>query len=169
MRISTIRTATAALAFAFIAAGLTVGAAGTASAAVPTSQVETSQVETVTPAADSDAAKAVRWAKARIGHTDWNRQCELFVERAYGTSGRFATATAHYKWQKRNGRIHTGSVAPAGSVVFFTSDSSAGHVMLAIGGGKAISTGPKVYQSNNYASRRDYLGWAYVPSSWPGL
>ena len=62
--------------------------------------------------ADPRASEAVAFAKARLGATDWNRQCELFVERAFGTSGRFATATAHYRWQRDNGRIHTGSVPP---------------------------------------------------------
>jgi hypothetical protein len=116
--------------------------------------------------ADPRASEAVAFAKARLGHTDWNNQCELFVERAFGTSGRFGTATAHYQWQKANGRIHTGSVPPAGAAVFFTSTTSAGHVMLSIGGNSAISTGPSVYQTSTFRQRSDYLGWAYVPSSW---
>ncbi len=115
---------------------------------------------------DPRASSAVAFAKARLGHTDWNNECELFVERAFGTSGRFATARAHYQWQKDNGRIHTGSVPPAGTAVFFTSTTSAGHVMLSIGGNSAISTGPTVYQTNTFRDRSDYLGWAYVPSSW---
>jgi len=80
--------------------------------------------------------------------------------------GRFGTATLHYQWQKANGRIHTGSVPPAGAAVFFTSTTSAGHIMLSIGGNSAISTGPTVYQTNTFRQRSDYLGWAYVPSSW---
>ena len=116
--------------------------------------------------ADPRASSAIAFAKARLGHTDWNNECELFVERSFGTSGRFATATAHYQWQKANGRIHTGSVPPAGAAVFFTSTTSAGHIMLSIGGNSAISTGPTVYQTNTFRQRSDYLGWAYVPSSW---
>ncbi|WP_433288257.1 peptidase inhibitor family I36 protein [Micromonospora sp. CA-244673] len=116
--------------------------------------------------ADPRAADAVAFARARLGHTDWNNECELFVERAFGTSGRFATARTHYQWQKDNGRIHTGSVPPAGTAVFFTSTTSAGHVMLSIGGNSAISTGPTVYQTNTFRDRSDYLGWAYVPSGW---
>jgi hypothetical protein len=116
--------------------------------------------------ADPRASEAVAFARARLGHTDWNNQCELFVERAFGTSGRFATALTHYQWQRDNGRIHTGSVPPAGTAVFFTSTTSAGHIMLSIGGNSAISTGPSVYQTNTFRNRSDYLGWAYVPSSW---
>ncbi|GIF15413.1 peptidase inhibitor family I36 protein [Actinoplanes teichomyceticus] len=116
--------------------------------------------------ADPRASEAIAFAKARLGHTDWNNECELFVERAFGTSGRFATARAHYDWQKANGRIHTGSVPPAGSAVFFTSTTSAGHVMLSIGGNSAISTGPTVYQTSTFRDRSDYLGWAYVPGGW---
>ncbi|GIF49290.1 peptidase inhibitor family I36 [Asanoa ferruginea] len=116
--------------------------------------------------ADPRAAEAVAFAKARLGHTDWNNECELFVERAFGTSGRFATARAHYLWQRDNGRIHTGTVPPAGTAVFFTSTTSAGHVMLSIGGNSAISTGPTVYQTSTFRDRSDYLGWAYVPGGW---
>src|SRR3954447_21778117 len=116
--------------------------------------------------ADPRASEAIAFAKARLGHTDWNGQCELFVERAFGTSGRFLTARTHYLWQKDNGRIHTGSVPPAGAAVFFTSTTSAGHIMLSIGGNSAISTGPTVYQTSTFRQRSDYLGWAYVPSSW---
>ncbi|SNT45741.1 Peptidase inhibitor family I36 [Asanoa hainanensis] len=116
--------------------------------------------------ADPRAAEAVAFAKARLGHTDWNNECELFVERAFGTSGRFLTARAHYIWQRDSGRIHTGTVPPAGTAVFFTSTTSAGHVMLSIGGNSAISTGPTVYQTNTFRDRSDYLGWAYVPGSW---
>ncbi|GIE87318.1 peptidase inhibitor family I36 protein [Actinoplanes regularis] len=115
---------------------------------------------------DARADDAIAFARARLGHTDWNNQCELFVERAFGTSGRFATAMTHYRWQRDNGRIHTGSVPPAGTAVFFTSTTSAGHIMLSIGGNSAISTGTTVYQTNNFRDRADYLGWAYVPSSW---
>jgi hypothetical protein len=116
--------------------------------------------------ADPRAAEAVAFAKARLGHTDWNNECELFVERAFGTSGKFATATTHYQWQRDNGRIHTGSVPPAGAAVFFTSTTAAGHVMLSIGGNSAISTGPTVFQTSTFRNRSDYLGWAYVPSTW---
>ncbi|WP_412539020.1 hypothetical protein R8Z50_24600 [Longispora sp. K20-0274] len=116
--------------------------------------------------ADPNADSAIAFARARLGHTDWNNQCELFVERAYGTSGRFATALAHYRWQRDNGRIHTGSVPPPGAAVFFTSTTSAGHIMLSIGNNSAISTGPSVYQTNTFRERSDYLGWAYVPSGW---
>jgi hypothetical protein len=116
--------------------------------------------------ADPRASEAVAFARARLGATDWNRECELFVERAFGTSGRFLTARAHYVWQRDNGRIHTGSVPPAGTAVFFTSTDSAGHVMLSIGGNSAISTGPTVYQTSTFRDRADYLGWAYVPSGW---
>jgi hypothetical protein len=116
--------------------------------------------------ADPRASAAIAFAKARLGHTDWNNECELFVERAFGTSGQFATAHSHYLWQKNNGRIHIGSVPPAGAAVFFTSTTSAGHIMLSIGGNSAISTGPTVYQTNTFRDRSDYLGWAYVPSGW---
>jgi hypothetical protein len=112
--------------------------------------------------------KAIAFAKARLGHTDWNNQCELFVERAYGTSGRFPTAKDDYYWQKNNGFLHTTGTAPAGALVFFKSTTPAQHVALSIGDGLAISTGPKVYILK-ISDRKDYLGWSVAPSSWPGL
>ncbi|MBC6451571.1 NlpC/P60 family protein [Actinokineospora xionganensis] len=117
-------------------------------------------------AADPRAKEAIAFARARLGATDWNMQCELFVERSVGTSGKQYSAMTHYEWQKARGRIHTGSVPPPGSVVFFRSNTKWGHVMLSIGDNKAISTGPKVYQDNHFRNRSDYLGWAYMPADW---
>jgi hypothetical protein len=109
---------------------------------------------------------AIAYAKARIGHTDWDGQCELFVEKAYGTSGRYATATADYQAQHNAGRMHAGTVPPAGALLFFTSTTASGHVMLSLGNNTAISTGPSVYETSTFRDRSDYLGWSYAPTSW---
>lgn len=110
---------------------------------------------------------AAAWAKAKVGAGGWNNKCELFAEQAFGTRGKFPTATAHYEWQKSAGRIRTDSPPPAGAVVFFKSTTPAGHVMVATGEGhSAISTGDTVYKENDVRSRDDYLGWAPAPAEW---
>lgn len=118
--------------------------------------------------AGTDAEAAAKWAAAEVGKAAYEDECELFVEVAYGTSGRYATATADYDAQKAAGRIHTGT-PPPGALAFFTSDTPAGHVMVSIGGGWAASTAPSspIYFAHATA-RSDYLGWSAAPTGWPG-
>ncbi len=118
--------------------------------------------------AGTTAESAAKWASAQVGKAAYEDLCELFVETAYGTSSRYATATADYKAQLVAGRIH-GGTPPPGALAFFTSTTSAGHVMLSIGGGWAASTAPSspIYFAHATA-RSDYLGWSYAPTSWPG-
>ena len=112
---------------------------------------------------------AAKWAAAEVGSATDEDECELFVEQAYGTSGRYATATADYQAQKSAGRIHTTGTPPPGALLFFTSTTAAGHVMLSLGGGWTASTAPSspIYYAHGTA-RSDYLGWSYAPTSWPG-
>lgn len=118
--------------------------------------------------AGATAEAAARWASAEVGAAAYEDECELFVEQAYDTSGRYASATADYDAQKAAGRIHTGT-PPPGALAFFTSTTPAGHVMVSIGGGWAASTAPSsaIYFAHATA-RSDYLGWAYAPTNWPG-
>jgi len=111
---------------------------------------------------------AAKWASAQVGTAQYEDLCELFVETAYGTSGRYASATADYNAQLAAGRIHSGT-PPAGALAFFTSTTPAGHVMVSIGGGWAASTAPSspIYFAHATA-RSDYLGWSAAPTSWPG-
>jgi uncharacterized protein YraI len=124
---------------------------------------------TVAPlCAGATAENAAKWASAQVGTAQYEDLCELFVETAYGTSGRYASATADYNAQHAAGRIHSGT-PPAGALAFFTSTTPAGHVMVAIGGGWAASTAPSspIYFAHATA-RSDYLGWSTAPTSWPG-
>jgi NlpC/P60 family protein len=112
------------------------------------------------------AANAVGWAWNRIGATKtssgawWAWKCETFVENAYGTSGRYATALAHYRAVKAN--IHTSGTPPPGAMVFYNL-TQWGHVGISVGGGYVIST-----QTPNGAAVKkhtvgyfsNYLGWA---------
>jgi hypothetical protein len=93
----------------------------------------------------------------------------LFVENAFNTSGRYASA-----WAAARALGLHGGVAPAGALVFFKPDSSNegyGHVGISLGGGNMVSALSSVQDTNIFASsywRALYAGWAYAPPSWPG-
>lgn len=122
----------------------------------------------------SKATKAADWAKGQVGSLNYSWLCELFVENSYGTSGQFASAVAHYNWQRDRKRIQTGT-PPRGAMVFYATDASNGyygHVAISDGSGYAFSNvgtngaiiRHKVVGYLNIA----YLGWAWPPDSWPG-
>jgi hypothetical protein len=103
--------------------------------------------------ADPRLAEALAWMSSRNGDTvvthpgkdplTVNDFCEEVNEWAYGWfSGTFKNigypnAAADYQAQLAAGRIHTGTDAPAGALVFFTgADPKYGHVGIAVGDGK---------------------------------
>lgn len=103
----------------------------------------------------------------------WSGYCEGFVEVAFGTRGRFTSATAHYQWQLAQGRIKTNTNPPVGAVVFYGGGGD-GHVGVSIGSGQVISTQGyngqvlPVWQHGVTGLTVPYLGWAYAPSHWLG-
>jgi hypothetical protein len=129
--------------------------------------------------------RAVPWATGRVGSTAYEGYCELFVENAFGTSGRYASAISNYNAMNNRGAIHGGNTSvPAGALAFFGATSSNGyfgHVMLSLGNGQFVSTnvGSSGYLVNSgrvgyttislvQASSGPYLGWGYADSAWPG-
>lgn len=115
---------------------------------------------------------AADWAKAQIGATGWNGWCELFDEQAFNTRGRYPTAIADFNAVKGQGRIHGRDPnVPVGALAFFNAswqNGYFGHVMISIGSGQFVSTGPRVYVTGiNEGAFGPYLGWAYADSSWP--
>lgn len=122
----------------------------------------------------SKTEMATGWAWGQLGSESYYNLCERFVENAYGTSGRYASALSAYNAMRAAGAIHTSSTnIPAGALVFSDGpvDGPNGHVMLSIGGGTFISGGAngpsvKVFTTPNPGST--YLGWSYAPTSWPG-
>lgn len=104
---------------------------------------------------------ALAWARQQLGSQQWDGYCEQFVENAFGTTGRYASAyTASQALMTAPG----GSLAdaPRGAVVFFRRDASNGnfgHVGIATGGGEFISAtnsgvtiaGPTRYWAGLYA------------------
>lgn len=129
-------------------------------------------------ACSSRESRAVDWARTQIGQTTygghiWSGWCELFVESAYGTSGRYASAMANYTARKNAGQISTDGNPPAGALVFY-SWGGYGHVGISVGGGQVISTqgdgsvALAVKQHGLTDLGLPYLGWAWAESSWPG-
>ena len=130
--------------------------------------------------------RAANWAVAEKNSPDptwsdqsgspWSGQCEFFVEVAFGTSGQFPSAIAHYWWQRNAGRIHTDTNPPVGALVFYDGGGGYGHVGVSLGSGQVVSTqgflGQRlpVWQHGVTAlqATNPYLGWAYAPDNWPG-
>ena len=119
------------------------------------------------------ATRAVAWANSQVGSSSYYNLCERFVENAYGTSGRYASAIAAYRALQAAGQIETTRTGiPAGALVFssYTAyDGGYGHVELSRGDGTFVSGGADGPSVKVYTSLpAGYLGWAYAPSSWPG-
>jgi hypothetical protein len=117
-------------------------------------------------------AVAQQWARSQLGLSRWAWRCERFVEEAYGTRSKFATAAkASGSLQLTRSPVAT---APVGSLVYFAPDSANrhyGHVGLSLGKGKVISALDTVRITNVSHSkywRGLYVGWAAAPAHWPG-
>lgn len=120
---------------------------------------------------------AANWAIAEKNSPDptwsdhfqvaWSGWCERFVEQANGFRFQYGTALDHYNSQNAAGRIHTGTDAPVGALVFWNGGTS-GHVAISVGGGQAIGTygvyGQRLpvrqYPLTGFLTNT-YLGWAY--------
>lgn len=72
--------------------------------------------------------------------------CERYMNLAYGLGGGYPTALAH--WNAAGPKTTGTGVPPRGALVFIRSHNPAGHVILSIGNGQAISTD---YANGHYA------------------
>jgi archaellum component FlaF (FlaF/FlaG flagellin family) len=115
---------------------------------------------------DPRLVEAIAWDRAHAGSTSYNNLCELAVERAYGTSGRYASAATDYRAQLAAGHV-AGGFAPAGALVFFKGDSAYGHVGIAAGGNSYYTSDGRIHLAP-YSEGGVYLGWSLAPASWPG-
>lgn len=119
---------------------------------------------------------AIAWANSQIGSNAYVGLCQKFVENAYGTSGRYASAIAMYNAMKSAGVINTSSTnIPKGAIVFASYpayDEGYGHAELSRGDGTFVSGGVSpAYGASVQAFSSlpaGYLGWCMAPSSWPG-
>jgi hypothetical protein len=130
------------------------------------------------PSANAKADRAVAWANSMVGSMSYKNLCERFVENAYGTSGKYASAIAAYKALKAAGAIKTSTTnIPKGALVFSLDpkwDYGNGHVEISRGDGTFVSGGASTAYGNRStvqiykALPSGYLGWAMPPASWPG-
>lgn len=125
--------------------------------------------------AGSREKRAVDWAWQQVGQSKqfdgkpWNNWCDRFVANAYGmTNSGYATAFIHWQDLLARGLARVGDRnVPTGGLAFFL-NNWAGHVMLSLGDGRYISTGPKVFVTEANRSFGQYLGWAPANPEWPG-
>jgi len=117
--------------------------------------------------------RAVAWANSQVGSNAYYGLCERFVENAYGTSGRYASAIAAFYSLRDAGTMrYTSTGIPAGALVFSSVpawDGGYGHVQISRGDGSFVSggaNGPSV--KIFYGTPTGFLGWSMAPASWPG-
>lgn len=115
-------------------------------------------------AGDGTIAGAIAWMQNHAGNTGWEEYCEKAVENAYGTTGVWPSAIAHWN----AGVHHTGSTAPKGAFVYWNT-SVYGHVGIADGNGGFYSSsiGGAIGHASSVSYFQNYLGWtnAQVPHS----
>ncbi|WP_370944234.1 CHAP domain-containing protein [Amycolatopsis sp. cg5] len=150
--------AVSALAIAPIAGAAPQGAEITAADINPAAGTFTTDAEvTVQGAADGTPAGAIQWYKNHLGSTAWQGLCEKAAENAYGTTGVWASANAH--WNGASPK-HTTGTPPAGSFVYWNI-SAYGHVGIADGSGGiyATSIGGKIGHASSVNYFNNYRGW----------
>ncbi|WP_158893097.1 CHAP domain-containing protein [Amycolatopsis anabasis] len=163
--------AVAAVAAASVVAAPAVGSASTSAEitaadinpAIEFTTVSDSELA-VLGAGDGTPAGAVQWFKNHMGSTGWQGYCEKAVENAYGTTGVWASANAH--WNGASPKHTDGSRPPLGAFVYWNI-SAYGHVGIADGNGGiyATSIGGKIGHASSVNYFKNYRGWtpAAVP------
>jgi hypothetical protein len=113
---------------------------------------------------------AIGWMARWTGSAAYNGYCERAVETAFGTTGVYPSAFAHWLDAYRNGRAHPGDLdPPRGAIVFWAVAMPLGHVGISLGDGRFVSTsvrgGIGVAELSYFPA---YLGWADPPSVFTG-
>jgi hypothetical protein len=121
-------------------------------------------------------ARAIEWALAQQGRTDFNGWCLRFVAAAYGQSTSYPTATIGANALGPRDGSGPATLAPAGSLVWFNwvdprDGVNYGHVGISLGNGTMINALDTVriepIDGSTYWRSR-YRGWTPAPTSWPG-
>lgn len=118
-------------------------------------------------AGDGTIGGAIQWMQNHIGSTGWEGLCEKAVENAYGTTGVWPSAKAHWQGAINAGKAHPGNWnAPRGAFVYWNT-SQFGHVGISDGNGGfySSSVGGAIGHRANKNYFVNYLGWsdAQVP------
>ncbi|HWM00719.1 MAG TPA: CHAP domain-containing protein [Actinophytocola sp.] len=125
--------------------------------------------EDVGPLAPGDGTinGAIQWMQNHAGNSGWEGLCEKAVENAYGTTGVWPSAIAHWHGAINAGKAHPGNWdAPRGAFVYWNT-SQFGHVGISDGNGGfySSSVGGAIGHRANKNYFVNYLGWsnAQVP------
>ncbi len=120
-------------------------------------------------------ARAIEWAKAQLGRTDFKGWCLRFVAYAFGATHSYPTATIGANALGPRDATKPATFAPAGSLVWFhwfdrRDGVNYGHVGISLGDGTMINAVGTVriepIDSPDWRAR--YRGWTPAPPSWPG-
>ena len=118
---------------------------------------------------DGTAQGAIEWYQARIGDTSYEGMCEMAAENAYGTTGVWPSAIAHWEGAKSVGKAHVGDTNPPFGAFVYWNTSVYGHVGIADGNGGfyATSVNGAIGHSSDLFYYGNYLGWSpgQVPQS----
>jgi hypothetical protein len=147
-------------------AAVTVAMAAPASAATtsPAAVHHVAVTENAGPlsAGDGTITGAITWMQNHAGNTSYEGYCEKAVENAYGTTGVWASAIAHWN----AGVHHTTGTPPRGSFVYWNT-SQFGHVGIADGNGGFYSSSINghIGHADSVSHFPNYLGYtnAQVP------
>ncbi len=151
-----------AIGVATVALALVGTATTTAAAPAPAPAVD------IQSPGDGTINGAIQWMQAKAGQTRWEGLCEMAVENAYGTTGVWPSAIAHWRGAINAGKAHPGDWnAPRGAFVYWNT-SQYGHVGISDGNGGfySSSVGGAIGHRGNKNYFVNYLGWskAQVPA-----
>jgi hypothetical protein len=133
-----------------------------ASAHADTTAVADWQQVAPASAGDGTPQGAVQWYQAHNGDTSYQGLCEKAAENAYGTTGVWASAIAHWRGAVNAGKAHQGDMNPPLGAFVYWNISQYGHVGIADGNGgfyaSSVNGAIGHGDSLNYFSA--YLGWS---------
>jgi len=120
-------------------------------------------------AGDGTAQGAIQWFQAHAGSTGWEGYCEKAVENAWGTTGIWPSAIAHWQGAINAGKAHPGDKSPPLGAFVYWNTSQFGHVGIADGNGGFYSSSVNgaIGHGGNLNYFVNYLGWSnpQVPAS----
>ena len=152
-------------------AGVAVVAAALAAFIVPTvanadsnpSLAEQAKTHVVPKSAgDGTAQGAIDWYAARQGSTDYEEYCEMAAENAWGTTGVWPSAVAHWQGAIDAGKAHPGDTNPPLGAFVYWNTSQYGHVGVSDGHGGfwATSYHGAIGHGTDLGYYGGYYGWS---------
>jgi hypothetical protein len=119
-------------------------------------------VGSAAPSVVGTALGAITWFRAHNGDTSYENACEKAVENAWGTTGVWPNASAHWEGAIAAGKAHVRDMAPPFGAFVYWRTSSEGHVGIADGQGGFYSTNVNgaIGHSSNLFYHANYLGWS---------